>query len=110
MPVLKRGSLETFVELYVPDPADRVSPSASPLLAEDHSDLPPALIQVAELDPVRDDGFRYGDALRSAGVPVRVTEYVGMPHGYLAFPQFARSATQAFSEIISELRMHLAPH
>ncbi|MBY6679233.1 alpha/beta hydrolase [Rhodococcus sp. BP-332] len=109
MPVLKRPTLEAYVALYVPDPADRADPTASPLLAEDHAGLPPALVQVAELDPVRDDGLRYAEALQAAGVPVRFTEYVGMPHGYLAFPRFARSATQAFSELVRELRTHLAP-
>ena len=45
--------------------------------------MPPALIQVAEHDPIRDDGTRYAHALRAAGVPVRLTEYVGMPHGFM---------------------------
>jgi acetyl esterase/lipase len=41
---------------------------------------------VAEHDPLRDDGARYAAPLRAAGVPVRFTEYVGMPHGYLNSP------------------------
>ncbi|WP_272930311.1 alpha/beta hydrolase fold domain-containing protein [Mycobacterium paraintracellulare] len=64
-------------------------PLASPLLAPDHRGLPPTLIQVAEHDPMRDDGTRYACALRAAGVPVRVSEYVGMPHGLMSFPRCA---------------------
>jgi acetyl esterase len=79
----------------------------SPLLAADHSGLPPALVQVAELDPIRDDGLRYAAALRAAGVPVRTTTYVGMPHGYLSFPGFCRSAPQAMAELCAELALHL---
>jgi len=58
-------------------------------LAPDLSGLPPTLIQIAEHDPIRDDGLRYAKALRAAGVPIRATNYVGMPHGFLAFPKFA---------------------
>jgi acetyl esterase len=71
-------------------------------LPEDHSRLPPALIQVGEHDPLRDDGARYAAALRAAGVPVRFTEYVGMPHGYLNFPGLCRSAPQALAELCAE--------
>ncbi len=81
------------------DPAD---PRVSPLLAADHSRLPPALIQVGEHDPLRDDGVRYAAALRAAGVPVRLTEYMGMPHGYLNFPGLCRIAPQALAEICAE--------
>ncbi|MET4059483.1 acetyl esterase [Arthrobacter sp. UYP6] len=108
-PVLTRSDVLAFRSHYVPNDGDRSNPYASPLLAADHNGLPPALIQVAEHDPIRDDGLRYAEALRAAGVPVRVTTYVGMPHGYLAFPRLCRSAPQALAELCSELRLALAP-
>ena len=97
-PVLSRADVLAFREHYL-GPQDRRDPRASPLLADDHAGLPPALVQVAEHDPIRDDGVRYADALRAAGVPVRLTEYAGMPHGYLNFPQFCGSAPQALDEL-----------
>jgi acetyl esterase len=69
------------------------------LLAPDHTGLPPALIQVGEHDPLRAGGVRYAETLRAAGVPVRLTEYVGVPHGYLSFPGLCRLAPQALAEI-----------
>ena len=81
----------------------------SPLLAGDHRGLPQALIQVGEHDPLREDGARYATALRSAGVPVRFTEYVGMPHGYLNFPGVCRGARQAMAELCAEQAAALAP-
>jgi acetyl esterase/lipase len=99
--IISEPDMLAFRRLYLgtADPAD---PLASPLLAGDHSGLPSALIQVAEHDPLRDDGVRYAAALRSAGVPVRFTEYVGMPHGYLNFPGVCRGARQAMAEICAE--------
>jgi acetyl esterase/lipase len=102
-PVLSRDDVQAFRTLYLGDlPGAELDHRASPLLASDHSSLPPALIQVAEHDPIRDDGIRYANELRDAGVPVRLTEYVGMPHGYLSFPWFCRSAPQALAEIFAE--------
>jgi acetyl esterase len=89
--------------------ADPSDPRLSPLLAEDHSKLPPALIQVGEHDPLRDGGVRYAGALRVGGVPVRLTEYVGMPHGFLNFPGLCRLAPQALAEICAEQKAALAP-
>ena len=72
------------------------------------SNLPPALIQVAEYDPLRDDGIRYARALQAAGTPTRLTEYVGMPHGYFSFPKVIRgSIMQALAELCAEQRYAL---
>src|SRR5215469_7356994 len=100
--------MHAFRRMYLGD-ADPADPRVSPLLAADLAGLPPALIQVAEHDPLREDGARYAAALRSAGVPVRFTEYVGMPHGYLNFPGVCRSAPQALAEICAEQTAALAP-
>jgi len=107
-PILTRRDAIAFRDRYAPDPADHRHPYASPLLAPDHRGLPTALIQVAEHDPLRDDGLRYADALRAAGVEVRLTTYVGMPHGFLAFPRIFRSAPQALEELCAELRLRLS--
>jgi acetyl esterase len=102
-PILTKRDITAFRDLYT-TPENRTDPYASPLLAQDHSRLPPALIQVAEHDPIRDDGLRYADALRNAGVAVRTTTYVGMPHGFLAFPRISRAAPQALEELGAAIR------
>jgi acetyl esterase/lipase len=99
--IISEPEMLAFRRLYLGD-ADPADPRVSPLLAGDHSGLPPALIQVGEHDPLREDGARYAAALQSAGVPARFTEYVGMPHGYLNFPGICRSAPQALAEICAE--------
>ena len=99
--IISEPEMRAYRRHYLGD-ADPRDLRASPLLAGDHSRLPPALVQVAEHDPLRDDGARYAAALRAAGVPVRFTEYVGMPHGYLHFPGLCRSAPQALAELCAE--------
>jgi len=108
MPFLSSDEMAAYRRMYLGPDGDPANPWASPLLAKDHEGLPPALIQVAEHDPLRDDGMRYAAALRAAGVPVRVTEYVGMPHGFMNFPGLCRSAPQALSELCAEQTMALA--
>jgi acetyl esterase/lipase len=105
-PILTQADVVAFRDHYLGG-QDARQPYASPLHAADHHGLPPTLVQVAEHDPIRDDGVRYADALRAAGVPVRMTEYVGMPHGYLSFPRLCRAAPQALAELCQEMRSAL---
>jgi acetyl esterase/lipase len=105
-PILTKADMLAFRTHYLhgQDPAD---PYASPLLATDLTGLPPALLQVAEHDPLRDDGIRYAAALRAAGVEVRATTYFGMPHGFMAFPRISRAVPQALGELTQALRSAL---
>jgi acetyl esterase/lipase len=107
-PFLSTDEMTAFRRLYLGPDGDPASPLVSPLLAAGHAGLPPALIQVAEHDPLREDGIRYARALRDAGVPVRFTEYVGVPHGFVNFPGLCKSAAQALAEICAEQSAALA--
>ena len=100
-PFLSAAEISAYKRLYLGPDGDPANPWASPLLAE-HAGLPPALIQVGEHDPLREDGVRYAEALRAAGVPVRFTEYVGMPHGFVNFPGLSMAAHQAMAEVCAE--------
>lgn len=69
------------------NPPDPRNTDASPLLHKDFAGLAPAYIQVAGMDPLRDEGLAYAEKLRAAGVPVRLDVYAGMPHGFGYFPE-----------------------
>ena len=60
-------------------------PRVSPLLADDLSGLPPALLLTAGFDPLRDEGRQYADALRAAGVTVDYREFGSLVHGFANF-------------------------
>ncbi len=101
-PFLSAADMAAYDRFYLGPDGDGTHPWASPLLAADHAGLPPALIQVGEHDPLRDSGKGYAAALRAAGVPVRLTEYVGMPHGFVNFPGLTGVAQQAIAEVCAE--------
>jgi acetyl esterase/lipase len=104
--LLSRADVEAYLHHYLGD-GDPTDVRVSPLFAESHEHLPPALIQTAQHDPLRDDGLRYAQALREAGCEVRYTEYLGAPHGYVNAPGACRAAGQALGEIVHEIRLRL---
>jgi acetyl esterase len=101
-PFVRLAQLEAFVGHYLG--ADRTAATdwrVSPLHAPDLRGLPPALILVGEFDPLHDDGVRYAEALRAAGVSVQLREYPGMPHGFVNFPNVCRSARPAMDDVVA---------
>ena len=76
--------MKWMYDMYIEDPEKRKDIYASPLQAEIEqlNGLPPALIQVAENDILRDEGEAYGRKLDEAGVPVTCIRYNGMIHDF----------------------------
>lgn len=105
--LLQRATMRYYWTNYVNDPTDGDHPYCSPLRASDHSGLPPALIVSAEYDPLCDDGRRYADKLREAGVPVTFRLYEGMIHGFLWMSGVMDQSRALIDEIGREVRSAL---
>ena len=107
-PMLNRSILDWYGRRYLPQDVDEPigydDPRVSPLFAEDHRDVAPALLIAAGLDPLRDDAFRYGQALRRAGVPARTVVYPHAIHGFVSMPRLDPAARSAVAEIVETLR------
>lgn len=97
-PLITPGLARVFNTSYLPDPARRTDPLASPLHAPDLTGLPPALVVTAEHDLLRDEGDRYAQRLAAAGVPVRHHVVAGVDHAFTHVEPIA--PTRAFLDVV----------
>src|SRR5262249_35736551 len=97
-----------FWSHYVPDPAARAVPDASPLRADDLSNLPPAIVITAEYDPLRDEGIAYAQRLEAAGVPVTHRHHDDQFHDFFSFVNLIGAGNEAAEQVGEEIRTLLA--
>jgi acetyl esterase len=81
---LSKDMMKWFWDAYTTDPKERAQVDASPLLAtvEQLKGLPPALIETAGEDVLRDEGEAYANKLDAAGVDVVAVRYTQMIHDF----------------------------
>ncbi len=109
---LSKSLMMWMYDMYIKDPEKRKDIYASPLQAsiEQLKGLPPALIQVAESDILRDEGEAYGRKLDEAGVPVTCIRYNGMIHDFGLLNGLATvpAVRSLFVHAAAELKKYLA--
>jgi len=105
---LTRDGMRWFWTHYLPDPAARTHPDASPLRARSLAGIAPATVVVCELDPLRDEGVAYARRLEAEGVPVRLLSYEGMIHGFVRMYALIDRAHGLTAEMAADLRQSFA--
>lgn len=105
--ILTRETMEWFRGNYLTTTDERLDWRASPLLADDLSGLPPALVITAEFDPLHDEGVAYAAALREAGVPVEHIDYDGMVHIFFQLGPLVPAGAAAVTEVAMAARKAL---
>ncbi len=108
---LSKNMMKWFWDNYTTDAGQRSQIYASPLRASTAQlkGLPPALVQTAEADVLRDEGEAYARKLDAAGVPVTAVRYNGMIHDYglLNVVSQVPAVRSAMLQVSQELKQHL---
>ena len=97
---LTRAKMEWYWQQYLGG-ADALNPEASPLRAPDLTGVAPAIVQTAEHDPLLSEGEAYARRLEEAGVPVTLTRYDAVIHGFIRMPALVAEADFALAQIAS---------
>ena len=107
--VLTADTIAYFRRHYITDPQQWADWRASPLLAQDLSHLPPALVLTAGFDPLRDEGRQYADALSAAGVRTQYICFERQIHGFITMGRVIDEAHSALDLCGAVLRRALGP-
>ena len=105
--VLPLKAMLYFNQHYFGDSGKAPDFRGAPLLAEDLSGLPPALILVGSYDLLRDDGVAFAGKLLAAGVPTTLVEYRGLSHGFINMAAPLSGGRLALDQVGAALRLAL---
>jgi len=94
--ILTAETMGWFATQYA---ADHTDWRASPLRAESHAGVAPALVITAQYDPLRDQGAAYVEKLRADGIEVTHTNYEGMVHAFFQFGPIVAKGAAAVTEV-----------
>lgn len=102
--LLTAEGMAWFIEAYNPQAGDyRGAP-----LDFDHAGMPPSLVTTAGLDPLRDQGKAYYEALKAAGVRAEYRNADGNIHGYINLRQALPSSNEDVKGNLDTLKAMLA--
>jgi acetyl esterase len=103
----ERDRMEAALAAYAPG-LDRGDPLLSPLLAERLEGLPTTAIVTAAADPMRDDGERYAERLRAAGVTVVGHRYPATDHAQACGGEASGEGAAVVKGLAAALRLILS--
>lgn len=102
-PALSAKQVAWFVENYLPAGTNPADPRVSPYRASSLAGLPPAILNLAGFDALRDDGLAYAAALLEAGVSTQVDLEPGLVHGYLSYTAVSPSCRKGTERLVASI-------
>ena len=81
----------------------------APIEADDHSDLAPSFLLLAECDPLVDEGIAYADLLRANGNEVQLELVRGVTHDFIKMGRSIPEAITALDSCAQAIRKALNP-
>ena len=96
--------MQWFWNHYVPDPALRNHPEASPLRTGSLADLAPALVITAEHDILRDEGEAYAARLEESGVEVEHHRWPGQMHAFFSMVNVLPASAEVMDHIAASIQ------
>jgi acetyl esterase len=106
--LLTSDTITYFHDHYMIDASRDADWRASPLLRDDLSRLPPALVLTAGHDPLRDEGLAYAQRLTEAGNVATHVCFERQIHGFITMGRVIDEANAAVRICAAELRAALA--
>jgi acetyl esterase len=102
---LETNGIYEMVRNLVKNSDDGRHPYITPLNAESHADLPPAILVTNGFDPLRDVGHAYARKLADAGNDITYVHNPDLTHGFPQFTRYSnacRVATEELADLIKE--------
>ena len=92
---LHTSMMPWFWNYYLESESQKNDKYVAPLLADNLSGLPPAIVITAENDPLRDEGMQYAEKLSNAGVSVEAQTFSGVTHEFFGLAGAVSKAKDA---------------
>lgn len=101
---LTTESMEWAKSLYLRNEEDVKHPYASPLLADDLTNLPPSIIFTAQFDPISSEGEAYAKKLKEVGNDSQHVHVKGVLHGFASLTNSPK-AQEAFKLVAQRISL-----
>ena len=108
--MLEMEHLRADYQRYLAGDTDHTDPRVTPLFYGDLTGVAPAIVVVAECDPLRDEGVAYAGLLEHFGVPTELLEAEGMLHGFLRHGAVVPDALAIVDDIAAHLAAYVSAH
>ncbi|BFZ06863.1 hypothetical protein BsWGS_09902 [Bradybaena similaris] len=95
-------SVRKHVDTSLRSEADKTNVRASPVLRKDFTPLPPTLLLIAEVDPLKDSNYEFKSKMKAANVVCDSKLMKGAIHGFFSLPGQFPETNQRAREIIGQ--------